>query len=293
VVSTAAMNFGRQPGALETTVSMDYALVATNAPANGRGLDMEIRALSVDVLTGERSVLHFDSLNKAVPNAGPGADLLQQVIGGHIRFLMDSNNAVASVEGIKELMERVQGDAGSGAADQRRNWTSGILQRIFNADYFGQLVDTGLLPGSATRIGDTWTRQREIDVGLLGRVLLSTTNTLRGWQDHEGKKCARIDFKGTLGLKTGKAEGPFALLGLALQEGQVSGRAWFDPAARLPVETVLEQSCMVSFTRPNAGRRNNPQATNAGPPQVTFPWNQTISTSLAAVEQIAPAPSGN
>ena len=282
---TAEMNFGRQQGSQETTVSLDYAVAVSNAPQGGRGLEMEIRALAVDILSGDRSIYHFDSLNKAVPNQGPGVELMQRIIGGRLWFLVDSNATVSRVDGIKELMERAQGDPGQETAGQRRNWMSGVLQRIFNADYFSQMVDAGLLPGSAVRIGDTWTRQREIDVGLLGRLVVSATNTLKGWQEHEGKKCARIEFKGTLGMRTGKAEGPFALVGLTLQDGQITGRAWFDPAIGLPIETIQEQSCNVSGTLPNFGRRNNPQATNAGPQKFSFPWRQTVSTSLASVEE--------
>jgi hypothetical protein len=289
---TAEIGFGRQPTSQETTISLDYAVAVTNAAAGGRGLEMEIRGLAVDSHNGDRNVYHFDSLNKAVPNQGPGVEMLQRLIGGRIWFLMDSSNHVAQVEGIKALMERAQGDLGAGAQDQRRNWMSGLMERVFNPDYFSQMIETGTLPASATRIGDTWTHQREIDVGLVGRLVVCSTNTLRGWQEHAGKRCARIEFKGTLALKTGQAEGPLAFIGLTLQDGQVSGRSWFDPAVGLPVETVLDQSCSVSGSMPNFGRRNNPQGTNTGPQRFSFPWRQTVSTSLVVVEPAEPVAPG-
>jgi hypothetical protein len=280
---TMEMNQGPQPVSQETTLAQDYALLVTNAPDGQRGLELELKAVAVDSHWGERNVYHFDSLNKAVPNQGPGVEMLERIIGGRIWFLLDSNNTVVKVEGIKELIERAQGDLGAGAPDQRRNWMGGMLERVFNADYFKQMVDMGTLPGRAVRIGDTWSRQQEIDVGMVGRVAVLTTNTLRGWQQHEGKKCARIEFNGRLGMKTGKAEGLLALMGLDLQEGRVSGKSWFDPALGLPVETVLEQAALITGSFPGPGPRGNlgAQGTNRGPQKFTSPWRQTLSIQLS------------
>jgi hypothetical protein len=291
---TLQLNMGQRPSNQETTMTQDYALVVTNAPDGQRGIELEVQALTVDSQWGDRSVMRFDSLNKVTPNEGPGVEMLQRVIGGRLRFLLDSNNQVVKLEGIKELIERAQGDTGAGAADQRRGWMGGILERIYNADYFKQMVEFSSLPGTATRIGDTWTRQQEIDVGMVGRVLVSTTNTLRGWQEHDGKKCARIEFKGVVGMKTGKAEGVLALIGLQVQDGRVSGKSWFDPVLGLPVETAFEQSCTIAGTLPNFGQRGNPAArgTNTGPQKFSSPWRQTTSLKLSEVQPGAAVPKG-
>jgi hypothetical protein len=290
-LQTVTLNFGPQPTIQETEVSQDWALVVTNAPGGGQGVDLEIQALVVNSQFGDRVVYRFDSLNKATPNEGPGVELLQRVIGGHVRFLLDSNNSVVKVEGIKELIDRAQGDQGSGAADQRRNWMGGTLERVFNADYFKQLIDLSALPASAVRIGDTWTRQREIDVGMVGRVAVNTTNTLRGWQEREGRKCARLEFRGVLAMKTGQAEGVLALAGLGIQDGRLSGKSWFDPAIGLPIETTLEQSCMIVGSLPNFGRRNNPgQGTNSAPRKVSSPWRQTVTLKLEEAKATASQP---
>jgi len=273
---TMQMNLGPRPTTSETTVMQDGGLEVTNAPDGRRGLDLELQALVVESYWGDRNVIRFDSLNKATPNEGVGVDLLKRVVGGHLGFLVDSSNQVVKVDGIKELMERAQGDIGTSAPDQRRDWMRDILQRIYNEDYFKQWVDLGALPGTSVRIGDSWTRQQEIDVGLVGRVLVTTTNTLRGWQQQNGKKCARFDISGGFRMKTDKAEGFLALLGLGVQDGRISGKAWFDPVLGLPIETSFEQKCTISGTLPNFG----PPGAKNKPQTFSSPWRQTTSLTI-------------
>jgi hypothetical protein len=291
---SAQMNFGRQPTVQENLTVQDYLLTVTNADEGRRGLEMEMQTLMIQARMGEQDVIQFDSLNKAAPNTGLGVTLLPKLIGGRIFFLVDSNNSVLKVEGIQELFDRAQGGEATGLAARRQEWTSGVLGRIYNADYFKQMVDVGSLPAGVVRIGDHWTREQEIDVGLVGRVVATLTNTLRGWQQHDGRKCARIEINGSLAMKNERSAVLLALFDAKLQDGRVSGKSWFDPVAGLPRETVLEQSCNIVGTLPNflgfGGRGGRgPQATNSGPQKVSSPWQQTASIKITEPEPAGPA----
>jgi hypothetical protein len=286
------MNFGRQPTAQENITFQDYLLTVTNAPEGRRGLELELQSLMIESHLGNQPVMNFDSLNKVVPNTGPGVDVMSKLIGGKIYFLVDSNNSVLQVEGVKELFERGAPSGQTGMAAQQRVWMSGVLQRIFNADYFKHLVDLGSLPSGVVRIGDHWTRQQEIDVGLVGRVVANLTNTLRGWQQHDGRKCARIETAGTLALKPGQTPVLLALFDGKIEDGRVSGKSWFDPAVGLPRESVIQQSCTIAGTAPDfmsggRGRGGGPQSTNRGPQKLSWPWQQTASVKIS---EPTPAP---
>jgi hypothetical protein len=268
--------------AQDTMVQQDYSVTVTNAGNGRKGLEMEVTALVVQAHFGDQVVLRFDSLNQAVPNEGPGVEFLQRIIGGRIQFLLGTNNQVEKTTGIQELLGQMQGGGGNRGPGLRGNLMGGALQRMYGEDYFKQIIEVGSLPNTAVRVGDTWSLQREIDVGLAGQVAVSMTNTLRGWQEREGRKCARIEFQGTLTVKTNKVQGGMGLVGLALKDGRVSGKSWFDPALGLPVESAMEQSCQVTGTLPNFGRRG-PQAgqsTNSAPTSFASPWRQSVTVSI-------------
>ena len=295
------MPWGRQPTTQEMSLGQDYAISVTNAPDGGRGLELEIQSLALDVGSGETTWLRFDSLNKVTPNEGPGVEQLEKLIGGRIRLLVDATNKVTNVEGVKELAARVEDTAGAAAGGRRGGRLLGgmlgpILQRIYSAEYFKQILEAGGLPQGAVRIGETWSVQKEIPGQLVGTLLLSTTNKLRGWQQREGGQCARIEFAGTLATKSGQVEGiPFGGA-MKVEGGQISGTSWFSPDLGLPVESAINQSYNVTGTLPNWGgpRRggtNAPvRANNAPPAQFTSPVHQTISVKLTEVPAPDPAP---
>ena len=77
-------------------------------------------------------------------------------------------------------------------------------------------------------------------------------------------------------MKTDKAEGFLALLGLGVQDGRISGKAWFDPVLGLPIETSFEQKCTISGTLPNFG----PPGAKNKPQTFSSPWRQTTSLTI-------------
>jgi len=277
--------------AQDTLIQQDYSVTVTNAEAGRKGLELEVAALAVQAHFGDQVVLRFDSMNPAVPNEGPGVDVLQRVVGGKIRFLLGPDGQVEKTSGLEELLGQNPNGGNRGPA-WRGNLMGGGLQRLYGEDYLKQIVEVGALPPGPVRVGDTWTRRRELEVGLVGRVAAVTTNTFRGWQVREGRSCARIDFAGTLTLKTNIASGGLPLSGLSLEEGRVSGKAWFEPSLGLPLAAEMEQSCRIAGTLPNLGRRGpaGVQGTNAGPLSFSTPWRQSVTLAITVASNAPSAP---
>jgi len=277
-------DLGRQTTVQETSAEQEYGLTVTNTPDGGRGIEMEILSLTVDAHMNDQNVLFFDSLNKAVPSKGPGTDLLARLVGGRVGFQLDADNNIVSVDGISKLFERAAEPASGQAGDVRFGGASAILERIYNEDYFKQIVNLTTLPRSAVRIGDSWTVERVVEVGMVGNVILNTTNTLRGWQERGGKQCARIESNGAFGLKSGKAEGLLAMVSLNLENSRIHGRTWFDPELGLPLESVIEQSCTLTGQRPNWGRRA--PDTNSAPARFSSPWHMNVSLKVVETSSL-------
>jgi hypothetical protein len=112
-------------------------------------------------------------------------------------------------------------------------------------------VELNGAPDKEMRIGDSWPFTRQVDAPIIGKLSISMTNTLRGWQQHEGAKCARVEFTGTVN-SMGGAAGPRGG-SIAINDGQVKGAYWYDPAIGLSRELKLDQSYTVTvFLRVSA-----------------------------------------
>lgn len=295
IAQSSQWQMGSRPVNQDSTISQDYALSVTNTPEGGRAVDLEIQALAVDVSFGDNTVVRFDSLNKVTPSEGPGVEALDKLIGGHLRFLLGSDNKVRDVQGIQELIQRVGTDASGGRAGRGMGMMTSTLQRVYNVEYFKQIMDFTGLPQNPVRIGERWPMQKEITVPMVGTLVINTTNTLKGWQVRDGRNCARIEIDGTLSTKSGKVEGMPWGSSMQLENGKVSGTEWFSPDIGLPVESSVTQSYNISGVMPDRGQRrrgtNAPvQTTNAPPIKFSSPSRVTVTTKLTEAAPGAPAP---
>jgi hypothetical protein len=119
------------------------------------------------------------------------------------------------------------------------------------------------LPQRPYRIGDAWPVRFEVNAG--GRTMtVSGTNTFRGWQEHERKKCARIDLLGSIASRkkpgSAKSEDRANGGGMIGGDGTIVGTCWFDPAARFPTEVAFENSFMRTANQSDRPSTNAAQA---------------------------------
>jgi hypothetical protein len=84
----------------------------------------------------------------------------------------------------------------------------------------------------------------------MGALVLHITNTFRGWQEHDSKKCARVEFAGIIASKD-EADSA-APAGMKLRDGVISGHYWFSPEMLVPLETSIDQNYTISTGQGNA-----------------------------------------
>jgi len=235
----------------DTTIGQEYALTVTNASEAGqRGLELEILALEVQTAVGDTE-FYYDSANKVLNNAGnPLAQTLSNLIGGKIHYLLSADNSVLKLEGTQALFDRVDNGGTAGRPNRQRGMAAGagfMLRRVYSDDYFKQMVELSGLPSHAVRVGEKWPVKRTVNGGLVGNLLLETENTFKGWQTHDGRRCARLEFAGTM-----KAAGTNSLLGalgqLNIENGKIQGTTWVDASLNLPVDTVLDENMDFKIT---------------------------------------------
>ena len=267
---------------MQTTLAHEYAIGVTNDPATGlRGLDLELLSIEMEEIAGDRTFINYDSQNRVIGTAGnPAAEQLQKLVGGHVRYLLTlPDQHVKEEKGLDELLARVNSGAKNGAKGGKK-WVSGPVTRQTSAlESFKQMLALTALPEKEFRVGDSWPAEFKSDDSLGGAISIHATNTFRGWQDHDRKKCARIELSGVVTPRrtnsVDQLDKAALRRGMIFDTATISGVCWLDPAAAFPTEVIHEQS----FSRAGAFGSQK-KGTNAVPQRFTSQSRQTISFKL-------------
>jgi hypothetical protein len=135
-----------------------------------------------------------------------------------------------------------------------RGTASAMARGIFNQDVLKQMLEFTGMPTHAVRIGESWTDTKEIKVPQMGALVVTTTNTLRGWQERDGRKCARVDFTGALSSKGGDTTNAIGIQ-MQMESGTISGQYWFAPEVGLATDMEIDQNYKIRIAgMPQAGR---------------------------------------
>lgn len=282
---------------METALGQDYTITVTNTEPDGRrGLQLEIHALSMDIASGDTYVMNYDSENPGVGLSDTAlTDQLQKMIGGKLRYQISADNKVMRMEGFQELMDR---QSGANRTGRGQGAPAGLIGRIYSPQFFRQLVELTGLPPESVRIGDSWPVKREMTTGGMGNLMMDITSTFRGWQKHDNRNCALLEFRGAIAPKsdatppanstnrtsdvrrliravTAPPGNPFNI-----ETGTITGRSWFDPALGFTAETTLNQ------TLTTRGSIRRTQGTNLVASLTTNTTHQTVWIKLLDVAAI-------
>jgi hypothetical protein len=96
-------------------------------------------------------------------------------------------------------------------------------------------------PGKPVKPGDQWPVRFEVAMGPMGKINVSQTMTLKGWEEKQGRQCVLIETKGY--LTGGPGSGASTnLMSITSLSGDTKGRMWFDPALGALVESNEDQN---------------------------------------------------
>jgi len=227
-----------QPMKQETKQTQDVSLsVLKERDGGGRELEMNILGMTLVSRSGGRDLMSFDSKKDVAADAGnPVAPMLRKLVGARVKFLTDATGKIESVEGFKEVLDRIT--EGSSAMEQ------GMMKGMFSEDNFKEMYSAAQgLPDKPVKIGDTWPLKLEVPLGPLGTVILNSQYTFKGWEQHGGHKCAVLQFTGTLS----SASEPGSAGGMTIDNGKTTGKTWFDPALGMVIDTTSKQGMTINI----------------------------------------------
>ena len=285
------------PDRYDVSMTTQYAYtVAKELPGGGREVDLEHLGFRVEE-DSAAYLWRYDSTSKYAVGQPPFAEEPFKIImASTIRCFLDANNQIERMEGVDELLNRLQADAG---AKLKPGTTGGnqaldtIIDRItatprqpiantswiknmFNEGYFRNKFAS--LPARAIQPGDTWNVSGE---GLMHKgnpVTTDSTVTFQCWEMRGQHICARLETRGTWKPTPQLRSENDAIFGTTV--GTFSAVTWFDPALGRGIETILTQDFTVTWNR-RAAPDANP---NTGPIQIsTNHYRVVITDKLVSV----------
>jgi hypothetical protein len=264
----------------DMTMGQQYGLTVLKAiPGGGHELEMDFLSARMGMTMGGKQMLDYDSAKKTAPDkANPAAlpvgDMFGKIVGSKIRFYLNASNEVERVEGVDELMNRLS----SGAQAE----SLAVLKSMFSEGYLKQMMSHNrFLPPKPVQLGDTWPVHFELPMATMGVMLLDYTFTLKKWEMHGKRNCARMEFEGTVKTKPDPNPSP-AGMSISGLDGTATGVSWFDPELGMTIDTQMNQDITMLMQLPmNPGAK--PGAAG-GTQTITNQMSQVMSIKLASVK---------
>ena len=246
----------------ETHFETDYRLMVTNETSKAhKQLDVEYLALVLEVFTGDETKVYFDSENRAVPMVGDFAEAMRNMIHTHFGVELSPHDTLANVTGLDEQVTAAM-------AKKNMRKVDGLVRRLFTKSTVRQMVEFNHLPDKSVRVGDTWHQTDDLNNGLQS----DANYTFRGWQWHDSRKCALIEFEGTITNPKAKSKS-------SVEDSKFYGRYWFDPEEGIATDSIVHQEYTVNRGKGLDGEK--------------FPTSQTVSVKLDSVSTLPKAVASN
>ncbi len=222
-----------QPVEQHLTMVQDFTISALRQmPDGATELELKFTGLKLSNQAGEQVVMDFDSARDPKVDAdNPAAPMFRKMIGAHVKYQLDASGQSIKVEGMDEFLAQMTGGDPQSAP---------VVKSMINEDTIKQLAMRGQgLPGKPVKVGDQWPVNLDVKAGPVGTLQMKMNSTFKGWQQHEGAKCALVTFTGEIAVKPHDNSGT---TDISLENGKLNGNMWYDPAINMVMETDSEQN---------------------------------------------------
>ena len=228
----------------ESVQSLNYTVtVLQERDGGGRELEVEFAAQKIDSKNSGRPLVTFDSTSDPKGDrTNAVAATLRKLVGLKFHYLTDTNGRIEKVVGAQEMRTKLLANVNL--------QTRGVLTSLLSEDNLKRVITLDLdLPVNPVKIGDAWPMQRDNPMGQLGTVLITATNAFKGWVEHEKRRCALIEYTGSLTNKPAVAPVPAGIqINTVVESGRTSGKSWFDPATGMIIDSYSEQEMTMKIS---------------------------------------------
>jgi hypothetical protein len=127
--------------------------------------------------------------------------------------------------------------------------------------------------------GTKWPVKTDLAMGNFGTMTFDSQFNFKQWEQHENRKCARIEFAGTVRNRDAKPIGPYETT-LQLIAGETKGTLWYDPELQMIVDQQRAQSTTLAVV---PGRKVEGAANKDSNPALTNLMTQNVRVRLDRV----------
>jgi hypothetical protein len=222
----------QQPLKLLVAQAQELAFTATKERDGGAGHEVEVELLAIATTNrmGTNAATVFSSRSDPKQDAKNNflAAPLRKLVGAKVKYLTAADGKVEKVEGTPQLRSKVTAGANPYAIATLNNMLSDEAIKGWNSLHTG-------LPEKAVKPGDTWSFARAQQYGP-GSISVDATNTFKGWEQRDGRRVALIESAGAITTKPAAGN---SLVTITVEDGgKTEGKAWFDPALGMVVEST-------------------------------------------------------
>ncbi len=215
-------------------MSWDYSINTLKQLDNGgHQVELEFVATKMESRVGDRVFMSFDSAHDTGKDTkDPFTPALRKIVGGKVRYIFGPDNKLERIDGYDDFMVRIA----------RGSKNSEMLKSMFNEDVLKRLCSwSEALPDHPVSPGDSWKNSMEMNLYGMAKMVIDGKFTFANWEDHEGHKCVKLDYDGTI---TGKSTGatPFSI-----DKGKIHGSSWFDPEQGVAVGSDNDQAMTIKI----------------------------------------------
>ncbi len=280
MTSKSATTVPGSPQPMQQSMSMGQTYTLTvlkESPDGSHEIGMEFLGARMWMeMNGKKQVDYNPAKPTPESSTNPVALLLGRMTGSKLTFFLDASNNVERVDGVGEIAGRFSaGESAPGLA---------TLKGMYTEDYFKQMLgESRFLPAKAVSPGDTWPVHLEMPMEPVGIIEMDYTVTLRGWEKHGPRNCARMEFAGTLKTKSGSATTPVGPMGMTvtIQDGAASGTAWFDLDLGAVIDSAINEDMTVAMLLPANPKAKTGPSTQ--PQTLTSRVSQAINIKLNSI----------
>lgn len=278
----------------DLTFRLDFDAAVTGEPGVGRqALSLALNGLMFQLIREDIPLIHYDTRSRValLEDDQRTTDALDKLVGSRWRFRILPDGEVTAAE--------VETNTPSAKALESGSKVMGVslVKRLFSPQFFRPFLELGFLPTNAVSVGASWPVERLVNAGTVGSVWFKGTCTFRGWQENQGRRCARLDMAGEVGPPPRQAGKSARILrgSSALEKGTLTARVWFDPEQHLPVQAITDLNLMTAVTqkkpRTKEAANNAPPDTNAPPAvKLSVPLTQRIKLRINDLGEIPVLP---